>query len=65
MIVELLASGMAENLNLSVDFAFGKGLHGAFKTNRRIENPNAIWLWSFNLFPCFPISLFSDSFYKY
>ena len=44
MIVERLALGMVKNLNLSVDFAFSEGLNGAFKTNGRIENPNAIWL---------------------
>jgi hypothetical protein len=37
MIVERFALGMVKNLNLSVDFAIGKGLNGAFKTNRREE----------------------------
>ena len=39
MIVECLALGMAKNLNLSGDFAFGEGLNGTFKTNGREEKP--------------------------
>jgi hypothetical protein len=39
MIVELLASGMVKNLNLLVDYAFGEGLNGIFKTNWREEKP--------------------------
>jgi hypothetical protein len=33
MIVECFALGIAKNLNLSVDFAIGKGLNGTFKAN--------------------------------
>jgi hypothetical protein len=44
MIVERLALGMAKNLNLSVDFAFGEGLNGAFETNGREEKPIIFWL---------------------
>ena len=37
MIVEPLASGMAKNLNLSVEFALSEGLNDTFETNGRKE----------------------------
>ena len=44
MIVERFALGTAKNLNLSVDFALGKGLNGTFKTNGIKEKPIVFWL---------------------
>ena len=45
MIVERLALGMAKNLNLSVDFAYGEGLNDTFKANGSEEKPIIFWLW--------------------
>ena len=41
MIVERFAVGIEKNLNLSVDFAIGKGLNGTFETNGSKEKPIA------------------------
>ena len=40
MIVEPLASRMAKNLNLSVDFAIGEGLNGALGLTEGMKDKN-------------------------